>query len=355
MDINDLGYGIFRTRISHEPVAEDFSIGRIVSEQKDRYRVFSGEGEYDAEITGTMRYSARDRLDFPSVGDWVAVSLQDDGFALIFSVFPRYSILKRRAVDHYGESQVIATNIDAALILQAAGRDFNLNRVERYLTICNEAGIAAILVVTKIDLLTEAEIGELWDSVVGRIGKVPLLMLSNETKQGYGELNVLLEKGKTYCLLGSSGVGKSTLLNGLSGTLVMKTGGLSETNSKGRHTTSHRELAVLRNGAIIIDNPGMREVGIGDGRAGLEVTYDRIRMLARDCKFRDCRHVNEKGCAVLEALEKKEIDASVYENYLKLENESRHFLATAAEKRKKDKDFGKLLKNYHDDRKKEKF
>lgn len=351
MDIRDFGFEKLKARMDPEFLSTDFEIGRVVSEQKDRYCIVTNRGEYDAEITGNLRYAARSREDLPAVGDWVAALLYEHDFALIQSILPRYSVLKRSAIEKFGESQIIATNIDCSLILLAADRDFNINRVERYLTICNEANIESIIVLSKTDLLTESHISDLRTAMKDRIKNVPTVLISNETLSGYDELLSLLVKGTTYCMIGSSGVGKSTLLNNLSGTQVMKTGEISSTTNKGKHTTSFREIVVLPNGVIMIDNPGMREVGIGDSGKGLEITYDRIKELAVDCKFRDCTHTNEVGCAVLEALEKNEIDASVYENFMKLENENKYFHSTVVEKRKKDKDFGKMVKNYMKDKK----
>ena len=188
-----------------------------------------------------------------------------------------------------------------------------------------------------------------------RIKNVPVIAISNETQDGYEELKKIIEKGKTYCMLGSSGVGKSTLLNNLSGKTIMRTDTISQSTNKGRHVTSHRELIVLENGGILVDNPGMREVGIADSTSGLEITFDMIISLSQNCKFKDCTHTNEIGCSVLEAVEKGEIDKASYENYLKMEREKAHFESTVVERRKKDKEFGKMIKNYKKDMKKNKY
>jgi len=174
-----------------------------------------------------------------------------------------------------------------------------------------------------------------------------VIAISNQTQSGYDELLRFIEKGKTYCLLGSSGVGKSTLLNNLSGQTVMKTDAISQSTHKGRHITSHRELIILESGGILIDNPGMREVGIADSGDGLETTFDKIINLSNSCKYKDCTHTNEIGCSVIVAVEKGELDRSSYENYLKMEREKAHFEKSIAEKRKKEKVFGRILKDYH--------
>ena len=231
-------------------------------------------------------------------------------------------------------------------MIQAVDRDFNVNRIERYLTICYSSKVQPIIVLTKTDLISELRLTKIMESIKLRIKDVPVLAISNETQNGYAALKSIIEKGKTYCMLGSSGVGKSTLLNNLSGKTIMKTDAISQSSNRGRHITSHRELIVLEGGGILIDNPGMREVGIADTTNGLETTFDNIVRLAQTCKFKDCTHTNEVGCAVLQAVETGEIDKYSYENYLKMEREKAHFESSVAEKRRKDKVFGKMMKNY---------
>jgi ribosome biogenesis GTPase len=208
---------------------------------------------------------------------------------------------------------------------------------------------------TKTDLIDEQKIYEIIDSIKQRIKDVEVFAISNETQDGYEALKMTIEKGKTYCMLGSSGVGKSTLLNNLSGKTLMRTDSISLSTNKGRHITSHRELIVLESGGILVDNPGMRDVGIADTSGGLETTFDRIISLSLNCKFKDCTHTNEIGCSVIEAVEQGEIDKKSYENYLKMEREKAHFESTIEERRKKDKEFGKVIKNYKKDMKKNSF
>lgn len=300
-----------------------------------------------------MRFNAKSREDFPAVGDWVTLTIYEPDFAIIHNILPRFSTIKRQAVGQFGEIQIIATNIDYAFIVQAADRDFNINRIERYLTICNSSKVQPIIVLTKIDLINALQINKIVNSIKARIDHLDIIPISNETKRGYEILNTIIKKGKTYCLLGSSGVGKSTLLNNLSRKKLMRTDPISLSTNKGKHVTSHRELIILENGGILIDNPGMREVGIADTAGGLETTFDKIVRLAINCRFKDCTHTHEKDCAVIEAVEKGGIDKSSYENYLKMEREKAHFDSTIQEKRKKDKDFGKMLKNYKKDDNKE--
>lgn len=346
MKLDDLGYNdkIEKSRIENN--LEDFDIGRVISEHKERYIVKTEKGEFEAEITGNLRFSAKGREDFPAVGDWVALTIYDSGFSIIHGILPRFSIISRQSVSQFGEVQIIATNIDYAFLIQAVDRDFNINRLERYLTICYSSDVSPIIVLSKTDLIDEQRMNGILNDIKLRIKNVPVIAISNETQNGYEAIKKTIEKGKTYCMLGSSGVGKSTLLNNLSGRTIMRTDTISQSTNKGRHVTSHRELIILENGGILVDNPGMREVGIADTTSGLEITFDKIVSLSQNCKFKDCTHTRETGCSILEAVEKGDIDKNSYENYLKLEREKAHFELTVVEKRKKDKELGKIIKNY---------
>lgn len=346
MTLKELGYNDRIERLRVENNLAGFEVGRVISEHKERYIVRTGEGEFEAEITGNMRFTAESREDFPAVGDWVALTTYNHGFAIIHKIIPRSSVISRKAVGKYGEIQIIAANIDCALIVQAADRDLNINRAERYLTICYSSKVAPVIVITKTDLIDEQSKSEIIQSIRKRIKNVPVFAVSNPTREGYEQLIQIMQKGKTYCMLGSSGAGKSTLLNNLSGKSIMKTDSISDSTGKGRHITSHRELIILENGAILIDNPGMREVGIADTGGGLETTFDVIFSLAQKCKFSDCTHTNETGCAVIEAVEKGELDEKVYGNYKKMQKERAYFETSLLEKKKKEKIFGKIVKDY---------
>jgi ribosome biogenesis GTPase len=347
--LEDLGYSSQLEEFRRTEKLDNFGIGRIIAEHKERYIVRTDSAEFEAEISGNMRFSAAGREDFPAVGDWVAITTYDSNFAVIHRIFPRFSMIKRQAVGHFGEIQIIAANIDYALLVQAADRDFNVNRLERYLTICHSSKINPIIVISKMDLIDAHQASGILANIKARIKDIPVIAISNESQDGYETITAMIEKGKTYCMLGSSGVGKSTLLNNLSGKPVMRTNTISRSTNKGRHITSHRELVILENGGILIDNPGMREVGIADSTSGLEITFDLIIRHSRDCRYKDCTHTNETGCAVIAALEKGEIDGASYENYMKMEREKAHFESSVVERRKKEKDFGKMLKNYKKD------
>jgi ribosome biogenesis GTPase len=326
-----------------------FGVGRVILEHKERYIVKTETQEYDAEIIGNLRFSAQSRADFPAVGDWVAISSYDEDKALIHAVFPRISVIERQSVGKQGDKQIIAVNIDSAFIIQAVNRDFSINRIERYLTICNTSHISPIIVLNKIDLLSHPEVEALKRNIKERIPNIPIFVISNKTEQGIEAIKAVLQQGQTYCLLGSSGVGKSTLLNTLMETQAMRTDAISQSTDRGKHVTTHRELKVLESGGIIIDNPGMREVGITDVTGGLEVTFNAISELSKHCRYSDCTHTSEPGCAILNAVKNEEINKSSYENFLRMQREKEHFKTTVAERRKKDKDFGKMKKRFKKD------
>lgn len=355
MKLEDLGYNENLEKFRVENSLKEFEIGRVVTEHKERYIVKTENGDLEAEITGNLRFSAKTREDFPAVGDWVVLTIYDSDFAIIHKILPRRTVISRQAVGEFGEVQVIAANIDYAFLVQAVDRDFNINRLERYLTICNSSKVKPLIVLTKTDLLAPEHVVVIIDNINQRIKNIPVIAISNETQEGYESLKRIIRKGKTYCMLGSSGVGKSTLLNNLSGKAVMRTDEISTSTNKGRHVTSHRELIVLGNGGILVDNPGMREVGIVDTENGLETTFDKIVRLAKNCKFIDCTHTNETGCKVIEAVESGEMDKHSYENWLRMVKEKAHFESSVAERRKKEKTFGKMMKNYKKDMKRNKF
>lgn len=346
MTLEDLGYTPeYKTHTKLNGL-EELDIARVIAEHKERYIVLDAEHEYEAEILGNLRFTAQSRTDFPAVGDWVTISKFDENKVIIHSILPRKSVLSRQSIRSKGEKQLIASNIDFALIVQSIDRDFSVNRIERYLTICHEAKIEAKIILSKIDLLGKNEVNDRISQLKSRISNIPIFSISNTTGQGIEELSTMIQKGKTYCLLGSSGVGKSTLLNSIAGQSLMKTNEISDHSQRGKHITTHRELKVLEKGGILIDNPGMRELGIADASEGIETTFQQITELANNCKYKDCTHTNETGCAVLNALNKGDIQQSVYENYQKLQREKSHYESSVAERRQKEKDFGKLIKHY---------
>jgi len=345
MNLRDLGLSDELIAYLKDKNLSEFAVGRVTQEHRERYIVSTGDNEYDAEITGNLRYSASSRADFPAVGDWVTMTVYDPDLAIIHSILPRKSILERQAVGKSGEKQIISTNIDVAFIIQSIDNNFSINRLERYQAICNSAFIEPVFVISKIDLVDEKKVKDTIEELREREKNVKYILLSNITQQGLDQILDFIQKGKTYCMVGSSGVGKSTLINNLLKKNVLKTGHISESTHKGRHITDHRELFVLANGGIVIDNPGMRELGMTDSAEGIKTTFQEIYELTLKCKFPDCKHVNENGCAVIEAIDNGIISRDSVDNFRKMLREEERFQTTLAEKRKKDREFGRMCKN----------
>ena len=295
MTLTDLGLTDEITSFIINNNLSGFALGRVTKEHRERYIVSTGENEYDAEITGNLRFSADSRVDFPSVGDWVTMIIYDPDLAIIHKVLPRKSILERQTVGKFGEKQLISTNIDVAFIIQSINNNFNVNRLERYLTICYSANIEPILVISKIDLATENDILDAGRKLEIRDKNVKYILLSNLTQKGLDQILAVIQKGKTYCVVGSSGVGKSSLINNLLKKEILKTGQISQSTNKGRHISDHRELFVLENGGIIIDTPGMKELGMTDNIEGIKTTFQDLFDLSLQCKFTDCKHIDETG------------------------------------------------------------
>jgi ribosome biogenesis GTPase len=307
------------------------------------YKVRTGEGEFLANVTGKHMYSATKREDYPAVGDWVAIEILPEGKALIRGILPRKTILKKK-YSNKEASQIIATNIDTAFIVESMDRDYNLNRFERFLVLVNEARIRPVMVLNKTDLIPEYELDSRMIELRNRFPSVTIVSTSTVTKKGLDDLRNCIKKGKTYCFLGSSGVGKSTLINSLLKKDEIKTREMGLITGKGKHTTTTREMYFLKNGGLVIDNPGTREVGITDSDAGIEIVFDEISKLSKQCRYADCTHTREPGCMVLKALKDESLDEDKYDNYLKLKKEANFYRMTSVEKREKDRKFGKYVK-----------
>ncbi len=291
-------------------------------------------------------FSAESPLDFPTVGDWCFVQYFDQNSpAIIHEVLPRKSILKRKASGKRVEFQAIASNIDCALIVQSLNADFNLRRLERYLVMVREGKIEPVFLLSKSDLLVVEEIDERTRELQNNFPDTKLFAFSNSEESTLVEIEGILDKGKTYCLLGSSGVGKTSLLNNLLGEETFKTEEIRAKDDRGRHATTSRQLISLENGAMIIDTPGMRELGNIGVETGIGEVFEDVLELAEQCKFSDCSHKQESGCAVLEALEDGTISQGRYQNYTKMRKESEHYEMSYIEKKKKYKEQGKLYKS----------
>ena len=345
-DLESIGYSEwFKSRVDNEKsVAHD--VARVVSVHKDSYTVTKGGEDIFAELSGNLLYCSDTASELPTTGDWVYADFYDDDtHAIIYGVFPRKTLLKRKAAGKLVDFQLIAANIDAAFIIQSLNENFNLRRLERYLVMVNESGIEPIILLSKCDLLPKEEVDEIKEKVLGIAPQTTVMEFSNLRRENIDSVSGSLKSGFTYCLLGSSGVGKTTLLNSIIGNDKYETQSVSKVQSKGRHTTTSRQLVRLECGAMIIDTPGMRELGGMSVDDGLDETFSEILELSQSCKFSNCSHTNEKGCAILAAIKAGELSGQRYQNYLKMKKESEFNQMTYLEKRKKDKKFGKLIKS----------
>ena len=344
-DIEKLGSGKWLMDSLDPKDLNAFEIARVMAVHRDSFSVNKGEKDVTAQMSGRMMNCATSPIDYPAVGDWVLATFYDEQtLCIIHRILPRKSLLKRKTPGKKIDFQLIAANIDVAFIVQSLDANFNLRRLERYLVMVSESNIEPVALLSKSDLLSTEEIRDRIAQVHSAMPNLRVHSFSNKTQAGLDELTSFLRPRQTYCLLGSSGVGKTTLLNHLIGESVFKTRTVREKDSKGRHATTFRQLNMLKGGAMVIDTPGMRELGNFAVSEGIDKTFAEIAELALNCRFRDCRHVNEKGCAVLEAVAKGQLSEQRFQNFVKMNRESIHYEMSYYQKRMKDKEFGKMVK-----------
>lgn len=356
MELHELGFTSWFSSQLPEIQQPDRSLARVIAVDKEKYLIKNSHVEIPAEIIGKIRFDAESNLDFPTVGDWVYVqNLDNDSFAIIHEVFPRKSLLKRKTSGKKIAFQLIAANIDTAFIVQSLDNNFNVRRLERYLVMVNEGAIEPVILLCKCDLISREQLDQKISEIKKLDTQYSIIAFSNKTGEGLDHIQDVITPGRTYCLLGSSGVGKTSLINRLIGQEKYATKLVREKDSRGRHATTRRQLLVLDNGGMIIDTPGMRELGNFGVDIGLDDTFTDILALSRNCRFTDCTHTSEPGCAVLESVEKEELSASRYQNYIKLRKESDYNEMSYLEKRKKDKKFGKFIKSVMKNNKKRKY
>jgi ribosome biogenesis GTPase len=344
MELRELGFDQWFQEKQEELQRPDCSIARVTAVNRDSYLIRNQNSEVLAELAGSLRFSAESSLDFPCVGDWVFVQYCNaDTFAIVHGLFPRKSTLRRKAAGRNIDFQMIASNIDVAFILQSCDFDFSLRRLERYLVMVNEGRIQPMLLLTKSDLVSPEDLEQRISAVRQSNVSCRIIALSNKTGFGLDQVREVLEKGRTYCLLGSSGVGKTTLLNRLVGRDLFETNTVRVSDGKGRHTTARRQLTVLDQGAMLIDTPGMRELGNIGVSDGIEESFSDITELSNGCRFTNCTHTVETGCSLLAAVENGELSHERHLSYLKLLKESEYHEMSYAEKRRKDRKFGQFI------------
>jgi len=314
---------------------ENATLGRVVSQERSAIIVQTQESRMPIQITKDMPLF--------SVGDWILLDSSGDSSGSFVRLLERFSLFSRKAAGERAYTQLIASNIDTLFIVSSMNRDFNLNRIERYLTLANETGVEPVIVLTKADICDDPE--QYIEQIKAMDPFLQSVTVNCLDPESVRKLDEWCIEGKTVALLGSSGVGKSTLINTLLGESAQDTNAMREGDAKGRHTTTSRSIHMLPSGGLLLDTPGMRELQLADCGQGVEETFSEISELAENCRFKDCQHEGEPGCAVRAAVDSGDLDERRLSNYLKLMKEQEFNSATLAEKRAKDREFGRMVRS----------
>lgn len=326
MQLSSLGWCGFFEEAFQQHYKNGFVPARVSAESRGEYEVLAEAGTFSAKCSGRLAHRASTRRDYPAVGDWVAIACDDGSIATIHALLPRRTMLSRVEAGGRAE-QVMAANVDTLFIITGLDHNYNLRRIERYLVLGRQGGAESVVILNKADLC--AATAERRRAVEAIACEAPVITLSALTGEGIADIQRFLTEGKTVALLGSSGVGKSTLVNRICGDTVQTTAGVREDDSRGRHTTTGRQLIQIPAGGLLIDTPGMRELGMWEGGDGLDTSFDDVAALAARCRFRDCQHTSEPGCAIREALESDALDSMRFAAWKKLQLEQ-----TAANRRR---------------------
>lgn len=337
--LNYLGWEEFFESNFIEFQKQNFFPARVAIENKTNYFLYTQFGEAVGEVSGKLFFDSDEKSGLPKVGDWVAVSLFDENSkAVIHDVLPRKTKLSRRSTDRRTGEQIIAANVDVVFIVQSLDENFNINRLERYFTAVYQSGAIPVAVLNKSDICVSAESHK--QLVKNAHPELDVYNVSALNGEGINQLRKYFSLGKTVVFVGSSGVGKSSLINKITGAEIQKINSVRLTDSKGRHTTTKRELLILPDGGLLVDTPGMREFGLWDAGEGLSKTFSGFEELSLQCKFKDCTHTHETNCAVIKAVEDGIVSKQQYENYLKMRKELKYLetkqdiFAALEEKRK---------------------
>lgn len=355
MRLSELGWNSFFEEQLDRWKGSGLLPGRIVGEGGHIYDVETESGRFDARVSGHFQYIAAGRADYPAVGDWVLLRGEDNPL-MIERVLERVSLFSRQATGKRCDEQVIAANIGLMFIVAAldGGRNFTQRGIERYIVMVSDGGADPVIILNKCDLCSESERSDFLSMASSVAGDIPVLMVSALTGEGMERVNAHLTPGITAAFTGPSGAGKSALINNLLGRVAQKTGALREGDMRGRHTTTSRELFILGSGAMVIDTPGLRELRPFGDTESLDMAFREIASAAGGCRFADCTHTDEPGCAVLQLVSDGIIEFARYQNYISIRNEMIALEMMKSEKgrlerKARDKAISKLVRNYYRD------